>query len=152
MTNNARREGLYSRAGLFKRLRRLMAMYGKKAGGQEEDAMVMKLSECDKRQAWAFSSFIFEDFELNLKPVRKQTEEEESGMIEGGGNAEIENNEWKNGWEFKSLSRRNGLNGDCFEAPCIKSQALFIQLPGRPLRLWKVYESEMNTAISLAWR
>lgn len=88
---------------------------------------------------------------MNLKPVRKQTEEEESGMIEDGGNAEIEDNGWKNGREFKSLSRRNCLNGDCFEAQSIKSQTA-IQMPGCPLRLWKVYESEMNKAISLAWR
>lgn len=42
MTNNARREVWYSRAGLFKRRRRIMAVYGKKAGG-EEGAMAMKL-------------------------------------------------------------------------------------------------------------
>lgn len=43
MTNNARREVWYSRAGLFKRLRRIMAVFGKKAGGEEEGAMAMKL-------------------------------------------------------------------------------------------------------------
>lgn len=88
-----------------------MAVYGTKAGGQEEGAMVMKLSaSSDKRQAWACSYFLFVDFELNLKPVREE-KEEETGMIEGGGNAGTESNGEENEREFESLSRRDGLNG-----------------------------------------
>lgn len=55
-------------------------------------------------------------------------------MIEAGGeDAETENDGWKNVREFKSLSTRDGLNGDCFEEQSIKSQAL-VQLPGCLLR------------------